>query len=258
MLSFWNLAMKFSRIPFPLLWAVLSALSGAKAIAQTSLSFNIQPPPDADSDNRGSVGPERRDCDTLANVFMPIVPNYSTATDVAPGQRYGWSSPDQPTLWFYLPYETELIETADFSVWRLESQGEPTLIYDAIIEQPQRGFFSIVLDDQSQPLTPQTLYQVTVYVEAYCDTTSPIIEDTATAWIKVVAAEAPAAGLPIAAQVADYLDRSLWYDAANVALQQYCHDQTSTELQTLLQAALGESFTFPEQAECAIANSQSE
>lgn len=233
-------------------------MSGISAIAQTFSPFNIQPPPDADSDNRGSVGPERRDCETLANVFMPIVPNYSTATDTAPRQRYGWSSPDQPTLWFYLPYETAFIKTADFSVWRLESQGEPTLIYDAIIEQPQRGFFSIVLDDQSQPLTPNTLYQVTVYVEAYCDLTSPIIGDSASTWIKVIETETPAAGLPVSAQVADYLDRSLWYDAVNLSLQQYCRDQTSTELAALLQAALGESFTFPEQAECTTASFQSE
>lgn len=245
--------MKFSCSP--VLWSMVYALSGVSVIAQPLPTFNVNPPADADHASNGSKGPERQDCPTLANALMPIVPNYSPADELEPRSRYGWSTPHQPTIWFYLPYETELIAAADFSVWRRDNSTEPTLVYEAIIEQPQQGFFSIVLDDQSQPLSADTLYEVSVYVEAYCDTRSPIVESSASALIKVVEveAEAPAAELPVAAQVANYLDRTLWYDAVNLQLQQYCDDKHSTALQGLLAAALGASFTVPEQAECTTA-----
>lgn len=222
-------------------------------------SVQVKPPDDVGRPPATDPGPDRRDCEDITNSFIPITPYYlGQVPESLQYQRYGLSSQNNPTIWFYIPYESELIKSVNFRLWRWEGNMERTRVYNADMQTPEQGLVAVTLDNLTHNLESGSWYQATLSIQAYCDESSPAISSKATTWIQTSTLRNSVDGLPFPDQVLTYLANGFWYDAADLQTQRYCQENTPEAFSDFL--ALGNLSTdvvLDETPQCTIANFQS-
>lgn len=139
----------------------------------------IQPPP-RQGTPKGTVPAGSRGCPQLAaKPLTAIVP----VTKQADGTQLNWAltTEDHPTFWFYVPYESQLIRTAKFS---LRDRTNQTLYETTVTLNKTPGVISVSLPTTAPRLENNQWYRLYLFTNISCQPNTPLEKDFAEAWVK--------------------------------------------------------------------------
>jgi len=95
--------------------------------------------------------------------------------------RWGLTTKEHPTFWFYVPYESKSIRSAKFS---LRNQAKQTVYETPITLTGTPGVISISLPSTAPPLEINEWYQSYLFVDISCAPDAPLEKDYAQGWVK--------------------------------------------------------------------------
>lgn len=146
--------------------------------ARGDLTFE-QPPPDQGAP-RGTKPGGDRGCPSVAQKpLTALVP----VTKEADGTqlRWGLTTKEHPTFWFYVPYELKSIRSAKFS---LRNQAKQTVYETPVTLTGAPGVISISLPSTAPPLEINKWYQSYLFIDISCEPNAPLEKDSAQGWVK--------------------------------------------------------------------------
>jgi hypothetical protein len=138
-----------------------------------------QPPPDQGAP-RGTKPGGERGCPSVAQKpLTALVP----VTKEADGTqlRWGLTTKELPTFWFYVPYQLKSIRSAKFS---LRNQAKQTVYETPVILTGAPGVISISLPSTAPPLEINKWYQSYLFIDISCEPNAPLEKDSAQGWVK--------------------------------------------------------------------------
>ena len=150
----------------------------AGTYARGDLTFE-QPPPDQGAP-RGTKPGGERGCPSVAQKpLTALVP----VTKEADGTqlRWGLTTKELPTFWFYVPYELKSIRSAKFS---LRNQAKQTVYETPVTLTGAPGVISISLPSTAPPLEINKWYQSYLFIDISCEPNAPLEKDSAQGWVK--------------------------------------------------------------------------
>ncbi|MEC4984221.1 MAG: DUF928 domain-containing protein [Oscillatoria sp. PMC 1068.18] len=95
------------------------------------------------------------------------------------------SAEEHPTFWVYVPYPSDRIESATFSLRSREDNEEEHIVYETnlnIRETP--GIIRISIPSTEEPLQLNNWYRWYLFVDVYCDENSPASKDRVYGWVR--------------------------------------------------------------------------
>ena len=193
------------------------------------------------TDSRGS-------CPGVTSPLVALIPDNNIGRFVS----------DNPTLWFYVPYNSEMISRGMFLLQDQEDNDVIDPLEFTVSNTP--GFVSVSLPPLSPSLKANGDYHW--YFELYCDdgNASPVYVD---GWLEkatldddsVSSDQFSASDLPASLSSTDYFlyrQKYIWFDAVDALLQEWStspeDEALREELLNLLQSANVELNAWPEDA----------
>jgi len=95
--------------------------------------------------------------------------------------RWGLTTKEHPTFWFYVPYELKSIRSAKFS---LRNQAKQTVYETPVTLTGAPGVISISLPSTAPPLEINKWYQSYLFIDISCEPNAPLEKDSAQGWVK--------------------------------------------------------------------------
>lgn len=145
---------------------------------QAKVTFT-QPPP-RQGTPKGTVPAGSRGCPQAAqNPFNAIVPvtKYPGGTEL----RWGLTTQAHPTVWYYVPYEPESINSVKLF---LRDRTNRKLYETSVTLTGTPGFASVSLPAAAPPLKNNQWYRLDLLLDISCPTTSKHQRDVAQAWVR--------------------------------------------------------------------------
>jgi len=209
---------------------LISCLSGSLALqakpvtnGSTPIRFNPPPPPP----NRGAPGKRgegasRGDCAALNLPLTALVPRYeqrlsnnqeeaNTITQV-----WGLTSVEQPSFWFYVPYNQSDLEAIEFV---LQTDKNKTIYRTPVSIPPAPGIVRVQLQNTTIPLEVNKPYHWFFKVRVACNSKQPALStlDYVEGWVQRVNLNAGQHNQfkqpSPRQQAAIYAFEGIWYDA---------------------------------------------
>lgn len=150
----------------------------AGTYARGDLTFE-QPPPDQGAP-RGTKPGGERGCPSVAQ--KPLTALVPVAKEADGTQlRWGLTTEEHPTFWFYVPYELKSIRSAKFS---LRNQAKQTVYETPVTLTGAPGVISISLPSTAPPLEINKWYQSYLFIDISCEPNAPLEKDSAQGWVK--------------------------------------------------------------------------
>ncbi len=239
----------FSRLTLISTFIILmSYLNISLALAEKSGSIRFNPPPPpADRGvpgNRGE-GASRGQCTQPDVPLTALVPSYEQQLKQGTNeiftitQVWGLTSTEQPSFWFYIPYEKSTIKTIDFV---LQTDNDTTIYRQNITVPPVPGIVRVQLPNQQTILETNKHYHWFFNVRVVCDSQQPTTLNYVEGWVQRINLDVPLRQQIKQAspreQAAIYAKNGIWYDAlttlAELRLTNLNDSQLAEDWETLL------------------------
>ncbi|MEH1825167.1 MAG: DUF928 domain-containing protein [Nostoc sp.] len=200
----------------------INCLSTLPVLAQksTSIHFNAPPPPP----NRGlpgkrGEGASRGNCIALGLPLTALVPSYEQRLNQGAGettitQVLGLTSVEQPSFWFYVPYNQSSIQAIEFV---LQTDQNKTIHRANISVPPIPGIVQVQLQNTTTLLETNKLYHWFFKVTTTCNSNQSVTLNFVEGWVQRVnldvASREQFKQLSPQQQAAIYAKNGIWYDA---------------------------------------------
>ena len=187
-----NINQKASRLLPPafcllaLAWAMSLAMISLTPVQAQSIpgeGYAQQPPPNPGDDAPEGTVPagSRGPCPDIQQPLTPLVLVTQESADSDQQLRWGFTTQEHPTFWFYVPYTPESIRSAKFS---LQTRRGETVYEMPLSLTGIPGVISIVLPTTAAALDKGEWYRSFLHVDVYCTPTTPAQKDSTFAWVK--------------------------------------------------------------------------
>jgi hypothetical protein len=209
-------------------------------VSNRRVSF-IQPPP-RQGTPKGTVPAGSRGCPQLTQKPMTaLVP----VTQQADGTQLRWAltSEDHPTFWFYVPYESQLISNAKFS---LRDRTNQTLYETTVTLTKTPGVIGISLPKTAPRLENNQWYRLYLFTNISCQPNTPLEKDFAEAWVKREALTPTLLSQLEKATTLEkailYAQNGIWSEAIATVAELHRTNPQDTQWNSLLQSGGFQSF----------------
>ncbi|MBC1236281.1 DUF928 domain-containing protein [Nostoc sp. 2RC] len=227
---------------------LMSYLNTSLALAEISnpIHFNPPPPPsDRGAPGNRGEGASRGECTQLDVPLTAIVPSYEQQLKTGTNQTvtiteiWGLTSREQPSFWFYIPYEKSSIKSLEFV---LQTDNDTTIYRQNITAPPIPGIVRVQLQNQKNILEANKPYHWFFKVKVACDS-QPGTSNYVEGWVQrvnldVSLREQIKKSSP-REQAAIYAKNGIWYDAlttiAELRLTNVDDSQLAKDWENLLQ-----------------------
>jgi hypothetical protein len=200
----------------------INCLSTPPALSQKSASIHFNPPPPPSDrglpGNRGE-GASRGDCTALGLPLTALVPSYEQRLNQDAGeatitQVWGLTSVEQPSFWFYVPYNQSSIQAIEFV---LQTEQNKTIYRANVSAPPVPGIVRVQLQNTTAFLENNKLYHWFFKVRVACNPKQPVTLDYVEGWVQRVNLDVALRDqfkqLSPQQQAAIYAKNGIWYDA---------------------------------------------
>ncbi len=199
----------------------INCLSTSPALGQKSASIRFNPPPPPDRGvpgNRGE-GASRGDCTGLDLPLTALVPSYEQhlnqgADETAITQVWGLTSVEQPSFWFYVPYNQSSVQAIEFV---LQTEHNKTIHRAEISVPPVPGIVRVQLQNTTAFLENNKLYHWFFKVRVACNPKQSVTLDYVEGWVQRMNLDASLRQQLKQSspqqQAAIYAKNGIWYDA---------------------------------------------
>ncbi|MDZ7962615.1 MAG: DUF928 domain-containing protein [Aulosira sp. DedQUE10] len=197
-------------------------MSSSLALGEQSASINFNPPPpppDRGAPGNRGEGASRGGCTALGLPLTALVPSYEKRLSQDAGENtitqvWGLTSVEQPSFWFYVPYNQSFIGAIEFV---LQNDKNKTIYRTAVAVPPEPGIVRVQLQNTPTILENKKPYHWFFKVRVACDPKQPAKLDYVEGWVQRV-------NLDVALrdrlkqsspqqQAAIYAEKGLWHDA---------------------------------------------
>lgn len=186
-----------------------------------SIRFNPPPPPtDRGAPGNRGEGASRGECTKLGLPLTALVPSYEQPLRQGAGetttisQVWGLTSVEQPSFWFYVPYDQSAIDAIEFV---LQTDKNTTIHRTNISIPPIPGIVRVQLQNTKVILETNKPYHWFFKVKVACSPKQPVVLNYVEGWVQRV-------NLDLALrdqlkqssphqQAAIYAKNGIWYDA---------------------------------------------
>lgn len=207
----------------------------AGSYEREDLNFE-QPPPDQGTP-RGTKPGGSRGCPlAVQKSLTALVPVTKEADSVE--LRWGLTTKEHPTFWFYVPYELKSIHSAKFS---LRNQAKQTVYETPVTLTGTPGVISVSLPPTAPPLEINKWYQSYLFIDISCAPNAPLEKDSAQGWVKrealtpALKSELDQATTPLQRAIA-YAKYGIWYEALTALADLRRTDSKDDDWTKLLQS----------------------
>ena len=202
----------------------------------TGKSLFEEPPPDQGAP-RGTKFAGSRGCPLAVQKQLTALVPVTKAADGAQ-LRWGLTTKEHPTFFFYVPYESKSIHSGKFS---LRNQENQTLYETSVTLTGTPGVISVSLPATAPLLEVNKWYQSYLFIDISCAPNAPLEKDSAEAWVK---REALAPGLKNELEKAktpmhqaiSYAKHGVWYETLMTLAESYRTNSKDQEWTKLLQS----------------------
>ena len=181
-----------------------------------AVKFTLPPPPDRDAPGNRRGAASRGTCTLDKRLLSALVPEYEHGQGANPISIGGTTLAERPTLWFYVPYKKEDINTMLLS---LEDESDPAKEpYQTEIVPPDTpGIVSVRLPAAVPPLKVGQVYRWVFVVNLRCEGLDTVDGDTHVGgWIQRISPNAALTSQLKQAtprqQVSLYAQNGIWFD----------------------------------------------
>lgn len=196
-----------------------------------------QPPPGQGAPAPGTTDPGgSRGC--LSVVQKPLTALVPVTKEAGNQElRWGLTTKEHPTFWFYVPYESKSIRSAKFS---LRDRATKTVYETTITLTGTPGVISISLPSTAPGLEINQWYRSYLFVDISCPD-GLLNKDDAGAWVKrevlapILKNELDQAKTPVQ-QAMFYAKHGFWYEAVTTVAQLHRTNSQDDEWTMLLQS----------------------
>ncbi|BAB78393.1 DUF928 domain-containing protein (plasmid) [Anabaena sp. FACHB-709] len=201
---------------------LINCFSTSPALSQKSAPIRFNPPPPPPDrglpGNRGE-GASRGDCTALDLPLTALVPSYEQRLNQGAGettitQVWGLTSVEQPSFWFYVPYNQSSIQAIEFV---LQTDQNKTIHRADISVPPVPGIVRVQLQKTTAFLETNKPYHWFFKVRVVCNPNQSATLDYVEGWVQRVNLDAALRDefkqlLP-QEQASIYAKNGIWYDA---------------------------------------------
>ncbi|BAY78846.1 hypothetical protein NIES25_53250 (plasmid) [Nostoc linckia NIES-25] len=154
---------------------LMSYLNTSLALAEKSNPINFNPPPppaDRGAPGNRGEGASRGQCTQSSVPLTALVPSYEQQLKQGTNQTltitevWGLTSREQPSFWFYIPYEKSSIQTIEFV---LKTDNDTIIYRQNITAPPVPGIVRVQLQNQKSLLQANKPYHWFFNVKVACD-----------------------------------------------------------------------------------------
>jgi hypothetical protein len=177
----------------------------------TRTNFKLPKPPVVGIPPKRKPAGTRGPCEEATLPFTPVLPN--------PDPDFsGLTLASHPTFWFYVPYQSDRVKSARFS---LETEEEGMSIWRNEFKLPRTpGFVSVTLPQSVKGLTEGQIYRwhFTIYCDSQEDSPLSSEQQPSIVFHKGLIKRAKKSDFPANLNQNSldfYLKHKIWYDAAN-------------------------------------------
>lgn len=201
---------------------LMSYLNTSLALAEKSNPINFNPPPppaDRGAPGNRGEGASRGQCTQSGVPLTALVPSYEqqlqqgTNQTVTITEVWGLTSKEQPSFWFYIPYEKSSIKTIEFV---LQTDNDTTIYRQNITAPPAPGIVRVQLQNQKSILEANKPYHWFFKVRVACDS-QPATLNYVEGWVQRVNLDASLREQLNKSsprqQAAIYAKNGIWFDA---------------------------------------------
>ncbi|BDA70121.1 hypothetical protein CAL7716_042870 [Calothrix sp. PCC 7716] len=212
-------------------------LTSTPVFAQLSPAINFIKPPPRQGTPKGTVpAGSRRGCPQTQKPLTALVPvtKFSDNTEL----RWGLTTQDHPTFWFYVPYESKSVQTAKFS---LRDRTNRTLYETNITLTGTPGVINVSLPSEAPRLENNQWYRLYLFINISCAPNTPYQKDFAEAWVKretltpALSSELEKASIQQKANI--YAKNGIWFDAITTVAEERRQNSNDKQWNNLLQSA---------------------
>lgn len=138
-----------------------------------------QPPLDQGAPRRTKPAGDRGPCPVVQKPLTALVP--ITKESDGAQLRWGLTTKEHPTFWFYVPYELKSIGSAKFS---LRNEAGSEIYHTPVTLTRSPGVISISLPPTAAGLEINKWYQSYLFIDISCAPNTPTKKHFAEAWVK--------------------------------------------------------------------------
>ncbi|MDF5707464.1 MAG: DUF928 domain-containing protein [Nostoc sp. S4] len=191
------------------------------ALAQSgSIRFNPPPPPaDRGAPGNRGEGASRGECTQPGIPLTALVPSYEQQLNqgtetVTVTQVWALTSTEQPSFWFYIPYQKSSIKAVEFV---LQTEKNTTISRKNITVPPIPGIVRVQLQNQETILATNKPYHWFFKVRVVCDSQQATTLNYVEGWVQRVNLDVSLRQQLKQSsprqQAAIYAKNGIWYDA---------------------------------------------
>jgi Domain of Unknown Function (DUF928) len=213
---------------------ILTNLTSVQAQLSSGVKF-IQPPSRQGTPKGTVPAGSRRGCPQTQKPLTALVPvtQFSDNTQL----RWGLTTQNHPTFWFYVPYESKSVKTAKFS---LRDRTNRALYETNVTLTGTPGVISVSLPSTAPQLENNQWYRLYLFINISCAPNTPYQKDFAEAWVKrevLTSALSSEIEKATTLQKANlYAKNSIWYDAITTVAELRRQNPKDAEWNNLLQS----------------------
>jgi Domain of Unknown Function (DUF928) len=194
---------------------LISCLGNSPALGQKSATIHFNqppPPPDRGAPGNRGEGASRGDCAAPGLPLTALVPSYEQQSQIT--QVWGLTSVEQPSFWFYVPYQQSSIQAIEFV---LQTDQNKTIHRTDVSIPPIPGIVRVQLQNTKTLLETNKPYHWFLKVRVTCHPKQSVTLNYVEGWVQRVNLDV---GLrdriqkssPME-QVTIYAANGIWYDA---------------------------------------------
>ncbi|MFQ4167689.1 DUF928 domain-containing protein [Scytonema millei] len=177
------------------------------------------PPPDRGAPGNRGEGASRGECISSNLPLTALVPSYEQSLSLQKGetstmtQVWGLTSVEQPSFWFYLPYNQSLIQAIEFV---LQTDNNKTIYRTNISIPPKSAIIGVSLKETPASLEIDKRYRWFLKVRVACNSQQTTL-DYVEGWVQRVNLKTALSDRLKQAtpqqQAVIYAQEGIWYDA---------------------------------------------
>jgi Domain of Unknown Function (DUF928) len=212
-------------------------LTSTPVFAQLFPAINfIQPPPRQGTPKGTIPAGSRRGCPQTQKPLEALVPvtKFPDNTEL----RWGLTTQDYPTFWFYVPYESKSVQTAKFS---LRDRTNRALYETNVTLTRTPGVVNVSLPKEAPRLENNQWYRLYLFINISCAPNTPYQKDFAEAWVKretlapALSNELEEATTQQRANI--YAKNGIWFDAITTVAESRRQNPNNKQWNNLLKSA---------------------
>ncbi|MDZ8237059.1 MAG: DUF928 domain-containing protein [Nostoc sp. ChiQUE01a] len=171
---------------------LMSYFNTSLALAEISNSIDFNPPPppaDRGAPGKRGEGASRGECTQPEIPLTALVPSYEQQLKQGTNQTasitevWGLTSREQPSFWFYIPYQKSSIKTIEFV---LKADDDTTIYRQNITAPTVPGIVQVQLQNQKTILETNKPYHWFFNVKIVCDSQQPTTLNYVEGWVQRV------------------------------------------------------------------------